>query len=692
MFNALIRRETNCRRTNDHDLLLSYAEDTSVASCNRTEECELPGSPRSTFLVCFSPDKTKMASSHGDHTVRISDCKTFKCTKTLKGHPRTPWCITFHPSSDQLLASGCLGGQVRVWNLETGESEVYTPPDKAVIASLAFHPTDHVLLIATSNKLLFWSWDQPEPFACIQTASTEEKVRLVAFSPLGDHILTAVTNIVTQTDANPRTYAPSRSPIVNRLLQSMGNSCVRDGDNNSANVLRPSAPLNSPTTSSSTSTNSGSMPESSSTTGLNSPGSVEGSNLAPVPREGEAIPSSITNQTDVTQADVNDSGNQDYRGVFAIFRARDNNTWNFDVTSDASTGAVLEQEANAESVNFDSDSSNEGEGVSMSLSTGDTDVYSDVGEATANSDSIEQSVPFEAVPPSDEASDRVVGVGRVINVGPSSSRTSFLSHGSNHSSSFATLGGSLGYGTAVATATARTFRHVHTAVVVADGTNGGPQFALRSAINRAIAGAFAGCGEGAVASNIINTTHRLQWWDFSQVKLPDLKNSESNLIASSCKIHNDASCDISSDGKLLATFVPSAQGFPDDGVVAVYSLEKTTLGNCVFSKKFGPNAISISLSPRNRYIMVGLAARRLHWHLASRQMVAQIFRLKNKNSSSDEAKPVVSIMHECNADRRSHVSVNAAFFHPLVGNGLVYGTNRGHLHMRQFGPRPAFRY
>ena len=59
-----------------------------------------------------------MASSHGDHTVRVVDCKTFKCVKTLKGHPRTPWCITFHPSSDQLLASGCLGGQVRVWNLQ----------------------------------------------------------------------------------------------------------------------------------------------------------------------------------------------------------------------------------------------------------------------------------------------------------------------------------------------------------------------------------------------------------------------------------------------------------------------------------------------------------------------------------------------------------------------------------------------
>lgn len=308
----------------------------------------------------------------------------------------------------------------------------------------------------------------------------------------------------------------------------MGNSREPGGDNFSAHVLRPSAASNSPATSSSTSTNSDLMPKSSSTTGLNSPGSTENSNLEPVTREGEAISSSITSQTDVTEGDVTDNGNQDYRGVFAIFRARDNNIWNFDVTSEASPSAVLDQEPNA--VNFDSDSSNEGEGVSMSLSTGDTDVYSDVGEATANSDSIEQSVPFEAGPPSEEASDRVVGVGRVINVAPSSSRTSFLSHGSNHSSSFATLGGSPGYGTAVATATARTLRHVHTAVVVADGTNGGPQFALRSAINRAIAGAFAGCGEGAVASNIINTTHRLQWWDFSQVKLPDLKNSKYEIF------------------------------------------------------------------------------------------------------------------------------------------------------------------
>ena len=61
--------------------------------------------------------------------------------------------------------------------LQGNGSEVFNPPDKAVIASLAFHPTDKVLLIATSNKLYLWRWDQPSPFACITTVSPEEKVR-----------------------------------------------------------------------------------------------------------------------------------------------------------------------------------------------------------------------------------------------------------------------------------------------------------------------------------------------------------------------------------------------------------------------------------------------------------------------------------------------------------------------------------
>ena len=75
---------------------------------------------------------------------------------------------------------------------------------------------------------------------------------------------------------------------------------------------------------------------------------------------------------------------------------------------------------------------------------------------------------------------------------------------------------------AIATATARTPRHVHTAVVIAGSNENESETALRTAINRAIAGAFAGNGEGAVAANIVNTTYRIQLWELSHDVMADL--------------------------------------------------------------------------------------------------------------------------------------------------------------------------
>ena len=57
------------------------------------------------------------ASTHGDHNIYITETKSGKWVQTLTGHPRTPWCIAYHPSSPNLLASGCLGGEVRVWDM-----------------------------------------------------------------------------------------------------------------------------------------------------------------------------------------------------------------------------------------------------------------------------------------------------------------------------------------------------------------------------------------------------------------------------------------------------------------------------------------------------------------------------------------------------------------------------------------------
>lgn len=96
-------------------------------------------------LFCF---RTKVASTHGDHTVRVSDVATGKCLHILRGHPRTPWCIAFHPTSNQILASGCLGGEVRIWDLHVGVNFLhgrytcicYHMFNKIYMGALLYHP------------------------------------------------------------------------------------------------------------------------------------------------------------------------------------------------------------------------------------------------------------------------------------------------------------------------------------------------------------------------------------------------------------------------------------------------------------------------------------------------------------------------------------------------------------------------
>ncbi|XP_078041387.1 uncharacterized protein LOC144472302 isoform X2 [Augochlora pura] len=156
--------------------------------------CNLPGVPRTTFLMVFSPDGTIMASTHGDHNVYITEVKTGKNIKTLGGHPRTPWSLSFHPSSNNILASGCLGGQVRVWDLNDG-CKVWDTQNETVIASLAFHPTERLLLIATCNEIYFWDWTVPVPYYAASTRVDGRKVRYVAFDYSGRKLVTGIRNI-----------------------------------------------------------------------------------------------------------------------------------------------------------------------------------------------------------------------------------------------------------------------------------------------------------------------------------------------------------------------------------------------------------------------------------------------------------------------------------------------------------------
>ena len=63
--------------------------------------------------------------------------------------------------------------------------------------------------------------------------------------------------------------------------------------------------------------------------------------------------------------------------------------------------------------------------------------------------------------------------------------------------------------------------------------------------------------------------------------------AKKNIIVPHCKLHNDGSIDVSQDGTLLATYVPSMQGFPDNGQICVFSLRKESLGQCIYARSYG---------------------------------------------------------------------------------------------------------
>ena len=124
----------------------------------RDEHGHRPVSSRavSTISIAFSPDGQAVASTHGDHSVKIASCLTGRLLQSLEGHPRTPWTVKFHPTRSNLVASGCLGHQVRIWNWPERTCLHMVRLEFAII-SLSFHPSGTVLAIANGTRLHFWS-------------------------------------------------------------------------------------------------------------------------------------------------------------------------------------------------------------------------------------------------------------------------------------------------------------------------------------------------------------------------------------------------------------------------------------------------------------------------------------------------------------------------------------------------------
>lgn len=149
----------------------------------------------STISVSFSCNGQCMASTHGDHTVKVTCCSTGRLLASLEGHPRTPWTVKFHPTNPYILASGCLGHQVRIWNWKTKVQLQMTRLESAII-SLSFHPSGKVLAIANGTRLHFWGVDDAHTRRQDKLHETDQRhmLRCVHFPPSGDALIIGGVN------------------------------------------------------------------------------------------------------------------------------------------------------------------------------------------------------------------------------------------------------------------------------------------------------------------------------------------------------------------------------------------------------------------------------------------------------------------------------------------------------------------
>ncbi|XP_069677207.1 uncharacterized protein [Periplaneta americana] len=177
----------------------------------------------------------------------------------------------------------------------------------------------------------------------------------------------------------------------------------------------------------------------------------------------------------------------------------------------------------------------------------------------------------------------------------------------------------------------------------------------------------------------MSPNHRIQAWDFSKLSIPDISN-EKNVIVAECKIHNDASVDVSSDGRLLVTLLPTGR-LSSTAMLGVYSLEWESLGQCLYTTSFEQNAVSVSLSPASRHLLVGLASRRVALLPTDRHTMAQIFRLEGGvPGRAIGARGRLCHIRDIEQDReQGYMSLNCIRWAPGPGQGLVYGTNTGKL-------------
>lgn len=160
---------------------------------------EDPATVRSTINLAVAADGSRFASTHGHGAVRVWDLPSGRHRATLRGHHRTPWTVRWHPAERDVLASGCLNNEVRLWRVDSGAcTAVHSFP--APVSGVAFHPAGDVLAVAAGRSAFLWRYAAPDPTP-VEVLQGIHPLHLVEFHPTGELLLVGRKNQLQPTQA-----------------------------------------------------------------------------------------------------------------------------------------------------------------------------------------------------------------------------------------------------------------------------------------------------------------------------------------------------------------------------------------------------------------------------------------------------------------------------------------------------------
>jgi WD40 repeat protein len=177
----------------DGKLLATASEDHSIKlwEVDTGKEIRtLTGHGGDVYQVAFSPDGRRLASCSQDRGVRLWEVATGKSLRTLVGHGDRIITVSFSPDGRR-VASACatgggvsdFGGEVKIWDAESGESLFALPSGQGVI-TIQFSPDGRWLAGSTVRQTVK-VWEAATGQEVLNLPGHSGDVYNVAFSPDG---------------------------------------------------------------------------------------------------------------------------------------------------------------------------------------------------------------------------------------------------------------------------------------------------------------------------------------------------------------------------------------------------------------------------------------------------------------------------------------------------------------------------